>query len=98
MPAQLVLPKHFKKNYTMYETYKTEAEALAAAEKYATENGGVDTFDGMNCNDYKEDHEPECTGWDGFDRRCDCGNRRVFWDIEKNLDGTFAAWARAYWK
>jgi hypothetical protein len=84
------------KNYTMYETYKTEAEALAAAEKYATENCGVDTFDGMNCNDYKEDHEPECTGWDGFDRRCDCGNRRVSWDIEKNLDGTFAAWARAY--
>lgn len=80
----------------MYKSYPSAAEAVTAAEQYARENGGVDTFDGMNCNDYKEAHEPECTGWDGFDRRCDCDNRRVSWDIEKNPDGTFYAVARAY--
>lgn len=21
-----------------------------------------------------------CRGWDGSSRRCDCGNRRVYWD------------------
>lgn len=80
----------------MHGKYNTADEALAAAIQYATKNGGVDTFDGMNCNDYKEDHEVECTGWDGFDRRCDCGNRRVSWEVEKNLDGSFYAVARAY--
>lgn len=81
----------------MFDTdYETPDEAVAAAEKYATENGGVDTFDGMNCNDYKDESEPECTGWDGFDRRCDCGNRRVSWDVEKNPNGRFYAVARAY--
>ncbi len=28
-------------------------------------------FDGKNCDD--------CSGWDGYDRRCSCGNRRVYW-------------------
>ena len=79
----------------MWTNYKTADEALAAAEKYAAENGPIE-FDGMNCNDYKEDHEVECDGWDGFDRRCNCGNRRVSWDIEKNIDGSFYAQARAY--
>ena len=72
----------------MHGKYNTADEALAAAEKYAVENGSVE-FDGdQECN--------HCIGWDGFDRRCDCGNRRVSWDIEKNLDGSFYAQARAY--
>ena len=80
----------------MHKSYKTAEEAAAAAEKYAAENGPIE-FDGMNCNDYKEDHEVECAGWDGeWYRRCECGNRRVSWDIEKNPDGTFYAVARAY--
>ena len=79
----------------MWKNYKTADEALAAAEKYTAENGSI-RFEGMNCNDYKDEAEPECTGWDGFDRRCDCGNRRVSWDIEKNPDGSFYAQARAY--
>ena len=29
----------------------------------------------------------DCRGWDGFDRRCDCGNRRVNW--EKDWDFSF---------
>lgn len=31
-------------------------------------------FDG---NEYCSD---ECRGWDGKSYRCDCGNRRVYWD------------------
>ena len=76
-------------------TFDTPEEAVKAAEDYAQENGDVE-FDGMNCNDYLEEGQVECSGWDGFDRRCDCGNRRVSWEIDKNQDGTFAAWARAY--
>ena len=29
-------------------------------------------FAGQNC-------DGPCRGWDGIDRRCDCGNRRVCW-------------------
>jgi len=25
-----------------------------------------------------------CRGWDGVSRRCDCGNRRVYWDTSEN--------------
>lgn len=72
----------------MWRSYKTADEALAAAEKYVTENGSVE-FDGdQECID--------CIGWDGIDRRCDCGNRRVSWEVEKNSDGAFYAVARAY--
>jgi hypothetical protein len=75
----------------MNESYSTPEEAEAAAIEYAEENGLIE-FDGMNCNDYGS----QCFGWDGTDRRCECGNRRVSWDIEKNLDGSFYAVARAY--
>jgi hypothetical protein len=79
----------------MYKPYDTEEEAETAAKTYAKLNGSID-FDGMNCNDYKDEHEPECTGWDGDDRRCDCGNRRVYWEVSKNSDGKFYAVAIAY--
>lgn len=79
----------------MWSTYKTEEEALAAGEKYARENGPIE-FDGMNCNDYLEDGQAECDGWDGEDRRCNCGNRRVSWDVNKNSDGSFYVTACAY--
>jgi len=76
------------------QTHNTPEEAEAAAKAYAEANEGVDTFDGMNCNDYED--EQVCFGWDGFDRRCSCGNRRVNWEIEKTSDGKFYAVARAY--
>jgi hypothetical protein len=75
-------------------TFNTPEEAIKAAEDYAQENGDVE-FDGMNCHEWLEEDQ-WCTGWDGFDRRCTCGNRRVYWDIEKNIDGKFYAVARAY--
>jgi hypothetical protein len=80
----------------MNTNYDTAEQAEDAAKAYAEANGGVDTFDGMNCNDYLEEGQVECSGWDGFDRRCDCGNRRVYWEIEKTSDGKFYAVARAY--
>lgn len=36
-------------------------------------------FAGKNC-------DGPCRGWDGVSRRCDCGNRRVYWD--EHEDGT----------
>jgi len=80
----------------MNTDYDTPEQAEAAAKAYAEANGGFDTFDGMNCNDYLDDDQPECIGWDGISRRCDCGNRRVSWDIEQNSNGKFYAVARAY--
>lgn len=68
---------------------------MALALKYVSEYGLIE-FDGMNCNDYKEDHEIECGGWDGESRRCECGNRRVSWDIEKNPDGSFTVSPLSY--
>lgn len=82
-----------KLNY--YEPQKTEEDALLAAKQYVNANGPIE-FDWMNCNEYLDDNEPECDGWDGEDRRCNCGKRRVSWDIEKNSNGMFYAVARAY--
>ena len=66
----------------MTTTFDTPELAEAAAIKYAYDNFLI-PFDGQNCNDYLEDDEPECGGWDGESRRCSCGNRRVYWDIQK---------------
>ena len=78
----------------MYKQYKTEAEAEAAAIAYVNLNGPIE-FDGMNCNDYLDDGQPECSGWWGEDRRCECGNRRVYWQTEM-IDGLFTVVATAY--
>ena len=72
--------------------YKTKEEAISAAEA----SGWVDEFDGQNCNDWLDDDKPECLGWDGLSRRCDCGNRRVSWVAYKDGDGNFTAVAVAY--
>lgn len=42
-------------------------------------------FDGQNCD--------ECPGWDGLSRRCECGNRRVYWEYNAaNQTWTPTAW------
>ncbi len=43
------------------------------------QNAGLIEFDGMNCNDYLEEDQEPCAGWDGESHRCSCGNRRVSW-------------------
>lgn len=35
---------------------------------------GFIEIDDANCED--------CSGWDGLERRCDCGNRRVYWSFD----------------
>lgn len=59
---------------------------IAAAEKIAALRKAEPwhEFNGHNCNDWG-DREKPCKGWDGESRRCQCGNRRVSWEIE----GTF---------
>jgi len=80
----------------MYRPRSTPELALAAAKEYIRENGPIE-FEGMDCNDYLEEEDLfPCTGWDGVDRRCDCGNHRVSWEIEKTLNGTFCAVARTH--
>ena len=66
--------------------YKTEDEAREAAVSMAKEEGLVD-FYGKNCDD--------CGGWDGESKRCDCGNRRVIWEVDETKEG-FYAYAQAY--
>lgn len=54
-----------------------------AIEECITESkshGDMISFDG---DEYCE----ECAGWDGESRRCECGNRRVYW--EAGWDVTF---------
>lgn len=75
--------------------YKTREEAIQAAIEYAKKHGPIE-FDGQNCNDYLEDGEPECGGWDGQDLRCECGNRRVSWTLDQDASGNWHAYACAY--
>jgi len=58
------------------------------AEKLA--QGGPFDFDGQNCHDLEDN---ECSGWDGVDRRCNCGNRRVGWVLSDDKTYIYAeAW------
>jgi hypothetical protein len=74
--------------------YKTAEEAIAA--NIEAIGDGYTEFGGMNCNDYRDDDEMFCEGWDGVDRRCDCGNRRVSWATEQDSKGNWSAYAEAY--
>ena len=40
-------------------------------------------FEGQNC-------EGPCEGWDGIDRRCQCGNRRVTWVLSDDKTRVYA--------
>jgi len=69
--------------------YETEAEAISAAKRECDYHI---SFDGHNCNDI----DNNCAGWDGQSNRCDCGNRRVYWSVNKTDEGRFYAYAEAY--
>ena len=49
--------------------------AVAAAKPAVGEFVGFDGSD--SCED--------CRGWDGESRRCDCGNRRVYWTEDDGI-------------
>jgi hypothetical protein len=77
------------------QTYKTENEAIEAAQEQARQAGFVE-FNGWNCHDVGVEHCDACRGWDGESHRCDCGNRRVCWEVQRAVDGGFYAYAEAY--
>lgn len=62
----------------------SEANKLAYEEEKVrritriAESGILTDFNGQNCE--------ECDGWDGVSRRCDCGNRRVGWNLYESDD------------
>jgi hypothetical protein len=79
-------------------TYATEQEAMAAATARSAELAeSLDTveFDGQNCED-AWDEGADCDGWDGNDRRCECGNRRVSWAFSEHPKGVWSFYAEAY--
>lgn len=80
-------------------TYATRELAEAAATSQSAEmNETWDTveFDGQNCEDSDMDGGTNCDGWDGNDRRCECGNRRVSWAFSEYPKGVWSYYAAAY--
>lgn len=75
-------------------TFKTEQEAIDDFMLNVRASGFVD-FDGQNCAE-AWDEGADCQGWDGEDRRCDCGNRRVALQTMKLENGNWFAYAEAY--
>jgi len=59
-------------------TRDQKIEALVEAARPA--EGDFIEFDGQNCGEWAEDDTEACRGWDGRSPRCDCGNRRVYWE------------------
>lgn len=66
--------------------FDTYDEAVAAAIKSLA--GGLISFGG-------DDNCEGCGGWDGKSRRCECGNRRVYWEHDK-YKGKVYVYAQAY--
>ncbi len=78
-------------------TYATREEAVEAAKAKSAEMlESLETvdFDGQNCED-AWDEGANCDGWDGNDRRCGCGNRRVGWAFT-NYNNCWQYYAEAW--
>lgn len=73
---------------TDYYYGSTEEEAISKgmADAYVE-------FQGQNCDDWDD---VGCGGWDGESRRCECGNRRVFWQTEEQEPGKWVAYGEAW--
>jgi hypothetical protein len=54
--------------------YDFNSEIEENRKTYLEEEGGYLT--GFHNRDYCDE---DCRGWNGFNKRCDCGNRRVYW-------------------
>ena len=74
--------------------YKTREEAIEAFTKEAGDD--FIEFEGMNCNEWKDEDEVECEGWQVGERRCDCGNRRVSIEVDGTDETGYYAYASAY--
>ncbi len=76
---------------TTYATREEAEEAAKAESAEMLESLETVDFDGQNC----EDVDMDCDGWDGNDRRCGCGNRRVGWTFT-NYNDCWQYYAEAY--
>ena len=75
--------------------HKTRQEAIDDFIK--THGDSYIDFDGMNCNDYRDETDTDfCGGWQIGDHRCDCGNRRVSIETYGDSKTGFVAFACAY--
>ncbi len=73
---------------------KNTTEQMAIDEWLRNHDGGyTEDFSGKNCNDFED---TICGGWTYGNRRCECGNRRVYLHTEKDENGQWSAWAEAW--
>lgn len=73
---------------------KCETEEQAIKEWLESNDGGhTEDFSGKNCDDFEDN---VCGGWTYGDRRCECGNRRVYLATYKNSDGDWYAYPEAW--
>ena len=63
-----------------YETFATGSVDIIL--NHFPHNGDYVGFNGWNCEDARYSDDDPCLGWDGYSRRCQCGNRRVSWVVE----------------
>lgn len=83
----------------MTTTYDTQADALVGANALSEQmlaSSTVIGFDGQNCEYSDMGGGAWCDGWDGNDRRCECGNRRVGWTFLQLTPGKWHFYAEAY--
>lgn len=69
--------------------FDSHDQAVEYAQANAEVTGEFIDFVGYNCD------EDECAGWDGLDDRCDCRNRRVYWETTRDENGKYVAFACA---
>ncbi len=74
--------------------YISEELAYLASERESKrmEQHGEEFTGNFACSQTWEEGE-NCRGWDGYSSRCDCGNRKVCWYIDKNSDGAWGFYA-----
>jgi hypothetical protein len=90
--AAVFLTQHGKMAGTDYQPEKAvqAANDVRFNELVAEKVASNSMFD-FGGDDYCEN----CSGWDGEDRRCSCGNRRVSWECEGNFTDMYI-YAQAY--
>ena len=71
-------------------TKKTDDEILEELVQEKFQEDIWFDFDGHNCHDLDEEESRNCEGWDGVDRRCQCGNRRVAWVLSDDKSYVYA--------
>ena len=73
-------------NQQKYGVDFTAENALEKANKFAFLKKIADTVKDGELHTFSGDGSCEnCEGWDGIDKRCQCGNRRVYWEYSGNF-------------